>query len=65
MYRNKKGEEVKLLHVLQKLSTWVKEAMKIVDVGISFDQSGHAALPWAIVKFITEVRINAIENEIC
>ena len=47
------------------MSTWVKEAIKIVDVGVSFDQSGHAALPWAIVKLITEVRLNAIDSEKC
>ena len=44
------------------MSTWVKEAMKIVDVGISFDQSGHAALPWAIVKFMTEVRLKCYKQ---
>ena len=35
----------------------------MVDVGASFDQSGQAALPWAMVKLITEVRMNAIHNE--
>ena len=62
VYRNKNGEEVKLLHILQKTSTWVKEAIKIVDVGVSFDQSGQAALPWAMVKLLTEVRLNAIDD---
>ena len=55
LYRNKNGEEVKLRHVLEKIHVWVGEIIKIVDVGISADQSGHAALPWAIVKSITEV----------
>lgn len=55
VYRNKNGEEVKLRHVLEKTSVWVKELIKIVDVGVSADRSGHAALPWAIVKLITEV----------
>ena len=55
IYRNKNGEEVKLRHVLGKIHAWVGEIIKIVDIGVSADQSGHAALPWAIVKLITEV----------
>ena len=55
VYRKKNGDEVKLRHVLEKLSKWVEEAIKIVDLGVSFDQSGHSALPWGIVKFIITV----------
>jgi hypothetical protein len=55
IYRNKDGEEVKLRHVLEKVSVWVTEIIKIVDMEVSFDKSGHAALPWGIVKFIITV----------
>ena len=55
LYRNKDGEEVKIRHVLEKISVWVKEIIKVIDVGVSLDQSGHAALPWAIVKYLTTV----------
>ena len=55
LYRNTKGEEVKLRHVLEKIHVWVGEIIKVVDIGVSADQSGHAALPWAIVKLIIEV----------
>ena len=55
LYRNKHGEEVKLRHVLEKISVWVKEIIKVIDVGVSMDQSGHAALPWTIVKYLTTV----------
>jgi hypothetical protein len=55
VYRNKNGEEVKLRHVLEKISVWVTEIIKVVDLGVSFDQSGHAALPWAIVKLVITV----------
>lgn len=51
----KNGEKVKLRHVLAKISVWVTEIIKIVDIGVSFDHSGHAALPWAVVKFIITV----------
>lgn len=55
MYRNKKGEDVKLRHVLEKISAWVTEIVNIVDVPVSFDPSGHAALPWAVIKFLVTV----------
>ncbi len=55
VYRNKDGEEVKLRHVLEKISIWVKEIIKIIDVGVSLDQSGYATLPWAVVKYLTTV----------
>ncbi|KAL8792738.1 MAG: hypothetical protein Q9195_004625 [Heterodermia aff. obscurata] len=55
VYRKKNGDEVKLRHVLEKLSKWVEMAIKVTDVGVSFDQSGHSALPWGIVKFIVTV----------
>lgn len=60
VYRNKQGEEVKLRHVLEKVSVWVKGIINIVDVGVFFDQSGHAALPWGIVKYLTTVRDHAV-----
>jgi hypothetical protein len=31
------------------------ETIKIVDVAVSFDKSGHAALPWGIVKCLLMV----------
>ena len=39
----------------------MKGIIKIVDVGVSFDQSGHAALPWGIVNYLTTVRDHAVE----
>ena len=55
VYRKKNGDEVKLRHVLEKLSKWVEDAIKVVDLGVSFDKSGHSALPWGTVKFIVTV----------
>ena len=60
LYRNKQGEEVKLRHVLEKVAVWVKGIINIVDMGISFDHSGHAALPWAIVKYLMTVRAQVV-----
>lgn len=47
---------MKLRHVLEKVSVWITEVIKVVDVVISFDKSGQAALPWGVVKFIISVR---------
>lgn len=55
VYKKKNGEYVKLRYILEKLSVWVESAIKIVDLGVSFDKSGHAALPWGVVKFIVTV----------
>lgn len=55
IYRNKHGEEVKLRHVLEKVSVWVREIIKIIDIGVSLDQSGHTALPWAVMKYLINV----------
>ena len=65
VYRNKDGEEVKLRHVLEKISVWVKEIIKIIDVGVLMDQSGYAALPWAVVKYLTTVGKHARDLGIC
>ncbi|CAD6579294.1 MAG: hypothetical protein ASARMPREDX12_009118 [Alectoria sarmentosa] len=62
VYRNKDGEEVKLRHVLEKISVWVKEIIKIIDVGVSLDQSGYAALPWAVVKYLTTIGFSDIDE---
>ena len=55
VYRNKQGEEVKIRQVLEKLSVWVKGMLKVIDKGVAFDRSGHAALPWGIVKYLMTV----------
>jgi hypothetical protein len=56
VYKKKNGEKVKLRPVLEKISYWVTKFKKIVDIAVSFDQSGHAALPWAVVGYIITVR---------
>jgi hypothetical protein len=64
----KNGEKVNLRHVLTKISVWVTEIIKIIDVGWSFDSSSHATLPWAVVKFIITVRnqtTNPVNAKFC
>lgn len=65
IYRNKYGKEVKLRHVLEKISVWVKGIIQVIDVGVLMDQSGHAALLWSIVKYLTTVGMHATSIETC
>jgi hypothetical protein len=54
-YRRKNGEDVKLRQVLEKISNWVLQLIPMVDFGVSLDASGHAAIPWTILKFSMSV----------
>lgn len=47
---------MKLRHVLEKISAWVDGSIKLGDSLASFDQSGHVALPWGVVKLLLAVR---------
>lgn len=62
IYRNKAGEDVKLRHVLEKISVWVKGIMSVIDMGVSLDKSGNAALPWAIVKYLITIGVSGVEQ---
>ncbi|KAF9877519.1 hypothetical protein CkaCkLH20_05219 [Colletotrichum karsti] len=58
--RTSSGREIKLRSLLEKISSWVSELVKIVDVGVAFDGSGHAAAPWGAVKFLIDVATSSI-----
>ncbi|KAK4462623.1 ankyrin repeat-containing domain protein [Cladorrhinum samala] len=45
-------KEIKLRHVLEKISVWVNEFIPIVDQAVKFDASGNAAMPWAVIKLL-------------
>lgn len=55
MFKNKKGEDVKLRHVLEKISVWVEGSIKLGDQLAAFDKSGQVALPWGVVKLLLTV----------
>lgn len=50
-----RGKEYKLRAVAGNMAAWLKRYQGIGDVAVSFDQ-GHAALPWAAVRFVFQVR---------
>jgi hypothetical protein len=50
-----KGNQVAVRDVLKSIISWTEKFKRVVDFAVSMDASGHAALPWACVKFCLEV----------
>jgi hypothetical protein len=51
----RKGKKIFLRDIFDKILQWVTKFQEAGDFLASMDVSGHAALPWSIVKFIIEV----------
>ena len=51
-----KGKQILVRDVLENIISWAEKFKQIVDFAVSMDVTGHAALPWACVKFCLEVR---------
>ncbi len=54
-YKRKSGEVVILRDFFGKLVKWLQRFKEIGDIAVQYD-SVHAALPWAGVRFLIEVR---------
>src|SRR4051812_14687880 len=52
-FRRRNGEKVILRDVLGKVAKWISLFKEVGDVVVSYDP-GHAALPWALVRFILQ-----------
>ncbi|KPM43212.1 hypothetical protein AK830_g3350 [Neonectria ditissima] len=52
IHKTASGKEIKLRYVLEKICSWISELVRVVDVGVAFDSSGHAAAPWGVIKFL-------------
>lgn len=48
------GDEVILRDVFEKIVTWVNKFKDFGDIAMQYDP-GHAALPWAGVRFLLQV----------
>lgn len=49
------GENLFVRDVLQKVSRWIKKFVEVGDVAVQYDP-GHAALPWALLRLVLQVR---------
>ena len=55
-FTRKDGSVIVLRHVFDKIVDYITKFQDGVDFLVSLDASGHAALPWAGVKFLLSVR---------
>lgn len=53
-YVNRKGEVVIVRDLFEKITFYVQKFMVAVDTAVQYDP-GHAALPWAAVRFLLQV----------
>ena len=53
-YKRKNGEVVVLYDVYEKMVKWVTKFKEVGDIAMQYDP-GHAALPWAAIRFFLQV----------
>jgi hypothetical protein len=53
-FKRRNGEKVILRDLLGKVVKWINLFKEVGDVAVSYDP-GHAALPWALVRFLLQV----------
>ncbi len=58
-YKKKNGDFVILYDVYEKMVTWVTKFKEIGDIAMQYDP-GHAALPWAAVRFFLQVTMPSV-----
>ena len=54
-YKRKNGEFLVLYDVYEKMVKWVTKFKEVGDIAVQYDP-GHAALPWAAIRFFLQVR---------
>ena len=60
-YTRSNGREVVLWDVLDKVMQWVNRFKAIGDVAVQYDP-GHAALPWAAIRFVLQASVSSVET---
>jgi hypothetical protein len=56
-FRRDSNNTIKVPDILAKITKWIERFIAVGDVAIQYDP-GHAALPWAAVRFILKVSYN-------
>lgn len=49
------GESFFVRDILGKVSQWVKAFIAVGDTAMPYDPTGHAAVPWALLRLILQV----------
>ncbi|TVY44278.1 Vegetative incompatibility protein [Lachnellula occidentalis] len=60
-FKRRSGEKVILRDLFGKVVKWIDLFRQVGDTAVQYD-SGHAALPWALVRFLLQASINDIEK---
>lgn len=55
-YQKRNGNVIIIRDLFEKIVGWVKRFREVVDVAVSYDP-GHAALPWAALRFLLTIAI--------
>ena len=50
---------VKVRDIFEKIAKWIGKFVAVGDVAVQYDPT-HAALPWAAVRFILQVRCTSL-----
>lgn len=56
-FKRRNGQRVIVKDLLAKVAKWIDHFKQVVDVAVQYDP-GHAALPWAGVRFLLEIAIS-------
>jgi hypothetical protein len=60
-YTRKRGEKIALRDVFGKIVKWINIFKAVGDQAVQYDPA-HAALPWALVRFLLQVSVADIEK---
>ena len=52
---------INLNDLFSRIVVWIQKFVQIGDVAVQYDP-GHAALPWAAIRFLLQVSINNVEK---
>jgi hypothetical protein len=56
-FRRDSNNTIKVTDILAQITKWIERFVEVGDVAMQYDP-GHAALPWAAVRFILKVGHN-------
>ena len=60
-YTKANGEKLVLWDLLDKTIKWIDKFKAAGDVAIQYDP-GHAALPWAVIRFMLQATVSSVET---
>ena len=60
-YIRSDGKKVVLWDVLTKIMKWINKFKEVGDVAIQCD-AGHAAIPWAAIRFMLQASVSSVET---